>query len=329
MNPTSAHRPSLMKAAVLMRPGNFEIREVTMPQPGRNEVRVRIESCGVCASNIPPFEGRSWFSYPFKPGALGHEACGRIDAAGCDAGREWTPGQRVAFLSYHSFAEYDLAHSQAVVALPPELDDQPVLAEPIACAMNIFRRSAIREGDTVAVVGSGFLGTLLTQLAVAQGAKVFAFSRRKEARKLAMAYGAQQAFPLACAATALEQVREATADRLCDVVVEATGKQEPLTFSAEITRERGRLVIAGYHQDGARQIDMQLWNWRGLDVINAHEREQDVYIRGMRDGLEALKSGRLRTDGLLTHHLRLEELDEALELTRTRPPGFMKAIVRP
>jgi len=54
-------------------------------------------------------------------------------------------------------------------------------------------------------------------------------------------------------------------------VIEAAGQQWPLDLATELTRERGRLIIAGYHQDGPRQINMQLWNWRGLDVINAHE----------------------------------------------------------
>src|SRR5206468_2070300 len=58
-----------------------------------------------------------------------------------------------------------------------------------------------------------------------------------------------------------------TGGRLADVVIEATGRQEPLDLAARLVRVRGRLVVAGYHQDGARTVDMQLWNWRGLDVV--------------------------------------------------------------
>ena len=66
---------------------------------------------------------------------------------------------------------------------------------------------------------------------------------------------------------------ELTGGRFCDVVIEAVGKQWPLDLAAELAGERGRLIIAGYHQDGLRQVNMQLWNWRGLDVINAHQRD--------------------------------------------------------
>ena len=113
-----------------------------------------------------------------------------------------------------------------------------------------------------------------------------------------------------------------------DVVVEAVGKQWPLDLSAELTRERGRLVVAGYHQDGLRQVNMQLWNWRGLDVINAHEREQAVYVNGIRAAVDAVTSGVLDPRPLYTHSFPLERLADALNATSERPDGFMKALVR-
>ena len=86
----------------------------------------------------------------------------------------------------------------------------------------------------------------------------------------------------------------------CDRVIEATGLQEPLDLASRIVRERGRLIIAGYHQDGHRTVDMQLWNWKGLDVVNAHERERAAYVRGMRDAIDAVASGRLHVEKLYT-----------------------------
>ena len=77
------------------------------------------------------------------------------------------------------------------------------------------------------------------------------------------------------------------------MVIEATGQQRPLDLAAELTRVRGRLVIAGYHQDGPRSVNMQLWNWRGIDVINAHERDPEIYRRGMDEGVRLLAAGGL------------------------------------
>jgi threonine dehydrogenase-like Zn-dependent dehydrogenase len=125
----------------------------------------------------------------------------------------------------------------------------------------------------------------------------------------------------------IERVRELTGERFCDVTVEAVGKQWPLDLAAELTAERGRLIIAGYHQDGPRQVNMQLWNWRGLDVINAHERDPRIYVEGVRAAVRAVTAGELRPTPLYTHRFPLEELGAALDLTRDRPDGFLKALV--
>src|SRR5215217_2329691 len=151
-----------MRAAVITGPGQCSVREVKIPEPAANQVLVRIEGCGVCASNIPPWEGRPWFTYPMVPGALGHEGWGRIAEIG-SAVRDFAKGDRVAILSNHAYAEYDVCDSSSAVKLPRAFANQPFAGEPLGCAMNIFRRSNIGRDDTVAVVGIGFLGALLTQ----------------------------------------------------------------------------------------------------------------------------------------------------------------------
>jgi threonine dehydrogenase-like Zn-dependent dehydrogenase len=120
-----------------------------------------------------------------------------------------------------------------------------------------------------------------------------------------------------------------TDGKMCDRVVEAVGAQWPLDLAAELTKERGTLVIAGYHQDGPRQVNMQLWNWRGFDVVNAHERNSEVYVSGIQNALEAVEHGRLDPKPLVTHASALDELGSALDATAQRPDGFLKAWVSP
>jgi threonine dehydrogenase-like Zn-dependent dehydrogenase len=72
---------------------------------------------------------------------------------------------------------------------------------------------------------------------------------------------------------------------------------------------------------------MQLWNWRGLDVINAHERDPAVYLRGVREAVEAVVSGRIDPTPLYSAGYRLDQLAQALDATRDRPDGFVKALV--
>jgi len=315
-----------MRAAVLMAPGEMRVAEAPLPLPGPGEVRVRLEGCGVCASNLPPWEGREWFSYPMEPGALGHEGWGVVDQVGADVS-DIGIGDHVAMLSGHAYAEYDVADQSAVVKLPTSLDGRPFPGEPLGCAINIFRRSEVKPGQTVAVVGIGFLGALLTRLATDAGASVIAIARRPFAQEAARRMGAAHILPMDDHWQIIEQVKALTDGTFCDVVIEAVGKQWPLDLSAELTRERGRLIIAGYHQDGLRTVNMQLWNWRGLDVINAHERDPQMYTGGIRLAVDAVAGGVLDPTPLYTHTFPLERLGEALDATRDRPDGFLKALV--
>jgi threonine dehydrogenase-like Zn-dependent dehydrogenase len=264
--------------------------------------------------------------FPTQPGALGHEGWGIIDAVGPEVDG-LSVGDRVAALSYNSYAEYDLAAARAVVRLPDSLSEQPFPGEPLGCAMNIFRRSDIERGHTIAIVGIGFLGAILTRLAAEAGARVIAISRRQFSLDVARQMGASETMLLDEHSQIIGRIKESTGGVFCDRVIEAVGKQRPLDLAAELARERGKLIIAGYHQDGPRQVNLWLWNWRGLDVINAHERDPAIYVKGMRDAVEAVASGRLDPAPLYTHRFPLEGLADALDATRDRPDGFLKALV--
>jgi threonine dehydrogenase-like Zn-dependent dehydrogenase len=317
-----------MRAVAVTGPGAIRVETVARPEPGRGQVRVKLEGCGVCASNLTPWAGPEWQRFPTEPGALGHEGWGVIDAVGPGV-EGLAAGDRVAALSYKSYADYDVAEADAVVKLPEALAGQPFPGEPLGCAFNIFRRSDIRAGQTVAIIGIGFLGAILTKLASDAGARVIAVSRRAYSLDVAKAFGASEVVPMDDHHAIIARVSELTGGQFCDRVIEAVGKQWPLDLAAELTRERGKLIVAGYHQDGPRQVNMWLWNWRGIDVINAHERDPKMYIDGIREAVEAVASGRLDPSALYTHRYPLDRLDEALDATRDRPDGFLKALVVP
>ena len=313
-------------AAVISAPYRIDLRRVEFRAPAAGEVRVQIEGCGVCASNLEMWLGKPWFNYPVEPGAPGHEAWGRIEAIG-EGVTDLAIGDRVAMLSSHAFSEYDFARSTEVLRLPAALDGEPFPAEPLGCAINIARRANIRRGEAVAIVGVGFLGTLLTQLAANAGARVFALSRRRSSLKLAQEFGATATIEIHDKQQAVQSVTELTQGRGCECVIEAAGKQESLDLASELTSERGRLVIAGYHQDGPRQVNMQLWNWRGLDVINAHERDPEVYVAAMREAIVAVQAGVMNPRPLYTHTFKLAELPQAFQAMERSPEGFVKALI--
>src|SRR4051794_23147982 len=190
------HAVETMTAAVVEAPGHVAFARVPAPEVGPDDVLVRVEGCGVCASSVPLWEGRPWFTYPLAAGAPGHEGWGV----------EIETGRRVAFVSYTAFAELEAVPREALVPLPDELEG-PFPGEAIGCGMNVFARSGVRRGDTVGVVGCGFLGLLLVQLCAGSGARVLAYSRRPDALALARGFGAETP----------AEVEEAS----CSVVIEA------------------------------------------------------------------------------------------------------------
>ncbi|PRY05729.1 threonine dehydrogenase-like Zn-dependent dehydrogenase [Pontibacter ummariensis] len=318
--------PTTMKAAVITAPRSVEVQEAVLPEPEAGQVRLRLEGCGLCASNIPVWEGRDWFSYPVAAGNPGHEGWGIVDAVGKGV-ENVQPGDRVAALSYHSYAQYDVADADKVIKLPDSLAGMPFPGEPLGCAMNIFRRSDIAEGQTVAILGVGFLGALLVQLAKNAGARVIAVSQRDFSLEVAQASGADEVIKMDDHYKIIEKVKDLTNGKFCERVVECTGKEWPLNLAGELTAERGKLIIAGFHQDGMRQVNIQLWNWRGLDVINAHERDPQEYIKGMKEAVQAVEKGILDPEQLYTHTYTLDQIDKAFDNLTSRPDGFVKALI--
>ena len=156
---------------------------------------------------------------------------------------------------------------------------------------------------------------------------MIAISRREFSLDVARTLGAKETLRLDDPWRVVQEVEELTDGALCDVVVEAVGSQGPLDLAGQLTKVRGRLVIAGFHQDGQRTVDLQLWNWRGIDVVNAHERDNAVRLDGIRAAAQAVSSGQLDLSPLLTHAFPLARLDAAMDVMLERPDGFMKSMV--
>ena len=208
-------------------------------------------------------------------------------------------GRRVTGLSWHGFASVDLVREDELVELPDELDDVPFPGEARGCAVNVVRRARPRAGEEVGIVGMGFLGTVIERLCELRGAHPTPLRRDDDL---------SGEFPL---------------------VIEAAGTQSALDAASRLVAAGGRLVIAGYHQDGTRTVDMQSWNWRGIDVLNAHERDSRRCIDGIREAVRLAAAGELDVTALITHRFGLEELDAAFATACRRPPGFLKGVVCP
>jgi threonine dehydrogenase-like Zn-dependent dehydrogenase len=305
-----------MRAAVLTGPRRAEVVATPVPEPGEGQVVVALEGCGVCGSNAPVWEGRPWFDYPLAPGAPGHEGWGRLE-----------DGTRVALLGEDAFAERAVVPADHVVPIPAAVGDDPFPGEALGCGFNVAARSDFRPGQTVAVIGAGFLGAVVIAAAARAGARVVAVSRRDFSLGVARSMGAHHTIRMDDHQRIIDEVADLTDGRLCDRVVEAVGLQWPVDLAGELTAERGRLVIAGFHQDGLRSVNLQLWNWRGIDVVNAHERDPQVRLGGIRAAADAVADGWFDPSPLYTHRFPLDRLGDAMDALVDKPDGFLKAVV--
>lgn len=314
-----------MKISVIESPHNIIIKDTELPETGQNDVLIKLNGTGVCASNLPVWEGREWFKYPLEPGAPGHEGYGTVAQIGSNV-KDFSPGDKVALISYHTYAEYDKAPESNVVKLPHELDNLPFPGEPLACAVNVYKRSDIQDGQTVLVIGAGFLGCMLIQLIKSAGAKVIVLSRRETSLDYAMIAGADHFIKFDDYYDAINQIRKISPECV-PRVIEATGYQSSIDLATEVISTRGKLIIAGYHQDGLRNVNMQQWNWKGIDVINAHEPNPQAYIDGLREAIGLAGKNRLQPLKFISHYIDFSNIKEAFELLKERPESFLKAVI--
>lgn len=309
------------RAYQLVAPGRGELVTADLPEPGPGQLVLRVVANGVCASDLPTWAAAA----PDGPRRLGHEPTGEVVATG--PGVTIAPGTLVGGRIAPSFAEHALADLDDVVVLPDGVDPAVALPEPLGCVAEGLRRTPVPLGAHVAVVGLGFMGLVMTQLLRTTGvARLVAVDPRDDARRTALANGADAAHTPADLPAAAFSGDDSPARHGFDVVVEASGTQAGLDLAGRLVRPHGALSILGYHQS-AREVDLRSWNWKALDVVNAHVRDRALLRASTAAALELVAAGRLDPGRLITHRFHLDQADAAFEALWSKPDGFVKAVV--
>lgn len=259
--------PKMRAVQISKAGGSFELVERDIPTPGPRQVRIRVEACGMCHSDV--FVKAGQFPGLALPRIPGHEIAGKIDAVG-SAVASWKPGQRVG-VGWHGghcfecnacrvgdflncakgqitgisfdggYAEYVVVPSEAVARIPDELD--AANAGPLLCAgittFNALRNSGARPGDTVAVQGIGGLGHLGIQYASRMGFRTVAISSGAGKEKLARELGAHEYVDTAkgSAAEGLQKLGGA------HVVLATAPHANAIASTVDGLRPRGKVVL--------------------------------------------------------------------------------------
>src|SRR6476469_6736465 len=273
----------LMKAAQISKPGgDFELVEREIPEPGAGEVRIKVQACGICHSDVFTKEG-SWpgIQYPRVPG---HEVAGIIDEMGGGVSA-WKKGQRVGVgwhggqdntcrecrrgdfrncrnlkipgISYDGgYQQYMVAPVEALVSIPESLTD--VEAAPLLCAgittYNALRHSGAFPGDLVAVQGIGGLGHLAVPFGNKFGYKVAAIGRGSETATLAKKLGASVYMDSQStnAAEALQKLGGA------QVIVALAPSSKAMSELFDGLAPNGKLIVIGVDSEPLQVTPVQL-----------------------------------------------------------------------
>jgi D-arabinitol dehydrogenase (NADP+) len=330
-------------------PGDFAVTDVPMPPVGPLDVRIRIHQTGVCGTDVHLHHGTYIGVYPLTPG---HETVGEIDEVGSEVTR-FSPGQWVTVnpniycghcdyclagqlgrcantegMGVHRpgfFAEYVSADHRQVFSVDGLEPDTAVFAEPTACAMHGLETLGQRPGGSALVIGAGPTGLLLSQLIGFGGATSITVAdiipfKLDTATRL----GVDSTVPLTRdAAENIDLLRKASPNGDgYDVVVEATGVTAVGDICVPLTRNGGTVLVYGVTRPDERLSVSPFELFRREITIKGSYAEMTSFAAA----IAALRTGRVRTDGIITHRFPLDEYGMALQ-TMTSDPAAHKVVV--
>jgi L-iditol 2-dehydrogenase len=347
---TPVSLPPTMRAAVLHGPHHVELERRARPEPGPREVLVRVLAVGTCGSDTHYYEqGRIGEFVVRQPLVLGHEAAGEVAAVGTDvAGLQ--VGTRVSiepgvpcFTCAHcragaynlcpqmvffgtppvdgAFCEYVLVHEAMLTPVPPEVsDDAAALFEPVSVAIWACRKAGITPGQRVLVTGAGPIGLLVAQTAAAFGAVDVTITDVNLAR-LGVAERLGVPNPADVRQTSLGAIFGASRPGP-DVLIECSGVPSVVAEAVRCLAPGGRAVLVGMGADDV-----------SLPVSRVQAGELTVtgtfrYANTWPTALELVRSGRVDVESLVTHHVGLAEVEQALTMGH-QDPDAIKVVVRP
>lgn len=333
-----------MRAATFYAPGDIRLEEVPEPTPAAGEVKVRVRNCSMCGTDLKIF--RSGHPHMTPPAIMGHEIAGEIVelGAGVDG---FAVGDRVQVIAaipdgtcasclagYPTVCEhqlsmgYQFAGGFAEYVVVPEnvlrvdglnrIPDglsfaEASVAEPLACVLNGQELARVGEGDVVVVVGSGPIGCLHVRLARARGAARVILIDLNPERLAEAAALVRPDLAIASAETdPVQAVKDATGGRGADVVITAAASGRAQEQGLAMLAPRGRLsMFGGLPKDASTiTVDSNAVHYRELTIVGVNG-SSPAHNRA---ALELIASGRVPVADLITHHLPLDSLHEALDL---------------
>ena len=338
-----------MKAILFKKKGEYSLEEVPVPGLESKEVLIKVNSCGICGTDVHIYEGNFPANFPLIPG---HEFSGIIEDKGkdvknlkigdhvtvnpnlpcgkCDQCRVGNENLCIDLLNLGvrlngGFAEYVKAKNSLVYKLPDEVDlESASLTEPLSCCIHGIDLAQIKPGECVLVTGCGPIGLLMIQLAkICGAAKIVATDPIEKRRKLALSLGAD----LSLNPNDVNNIQEAIGNFLSgkpEVVVECVGKSSTQEESIKLVKPGGRVIWFGVaNPDDEIKINPYYVYKNEITIkgsfVNPYTTKRAVRL---------LSEKRIRLKELISHRFSLEDFDKAM-MTHMKDPDRIKVVVKP
>lgn len=338
-----------MRAAVLVEPRRFDVREVAIPPIARDEALIRVVRTGICGTDVHIFNGH--YAADRLPLIPGHEFCGTVAAVGADV-RHLTEGtpcvadinigcgtcywcRRNEILSCSAmtqvgigrdgaFAEYVALPARLVIpvpeGMPPEVQ---ALVEPVACVVRAARKAGVGFGQSAVVIGAGPVGNLHVQMLRLCGAAPIIVADLSEDRcRMALEAGADAA--ISDPATLKAQVMARTFGRGADLVIESVGSPRLYALAFELIRKGGHVAFFGITGPG-ETVPVDILR----TVLEENSLKGSVAGMGddMHDALTLLAHGRFRTEAFTGASFPLDKIQTAFDSLAERSADLKTQIV--
>jgi len=313
-------------------------REVDEPAPGEGQVRVKVEACGICGSDIHMRPSEA-----LAPGAImGHEFAGLVDAVGRGVDG-WSDGDRVCVypfkpLDHHDlevamtsglglgirpggFAERVVVDQSMLWRLPETMElEHGALVEPLAVALHGLNIAEVAAGDACAVIGAGPIGVMMSLALRARGVENVVVVEKNESRRRRME-------ELGFRAIGLDGVHEAALEALGAppaVVLECAGNPAAPNLAVEFVATSGRVILLGVLEEPV-EISQLL-----LMLKEAQIRSSFAYRPGDFDeAIELIAAGKVPTETLITGREPLERAQEMFDALEQPATEHLKVLLRP
>jgi L-iditol 2-dehydrogenase len=355
-----------MQAAVYRAPDDVRTETVAVPEIGPGEVLVRIDTCGICGTDLKKIHTGSHSA----PRVFGHEMAGTIAAVG-EGVRGFAVGDRV--MAFHhipcgqcfycrkqtfaqceryklvgttaglgaaaggGFAQYirvmdwivgDGVIPAGLIRIPDDIPfEQAAFIEPVNTCFKAIQLLNLEPDDTVLVIGQGSIGILLAALAKQTGATVLTSDMYAERHAIAAKFGLDH--PLDARGDVVAAAKAATEGRGADVALVAVGADALIATAMQAIRPGGRVMLFASTQHGTAPFDPAAVCMDEKTLMGSYSASVAIQQEGIDLVFEGYRSGKLDLTQLISHRFSLDDAAAAVHLASNPQPDSMKIVLKP